>query len=311
MRIFSGAARTWALLALRSDHGRVQVQNLIYDYKKRPEAKATIDELFVFLRRDYDFVLGADPTFDAVMEISCVGAIAEFARTRLDHVGTMCPKIPADAFDKKTDGDTICRVTRFTSAVRHYALHSNYCCLVDRRPTINNPAAAVSGMISELGLSASAGYRGLLATARGTTASANWAAFYSFQSSLRPKPKRHRSSSEATWVCYQLGLLEEADGESMIKIIFQLSASDTDYAYRPTTIASMGYAAFCANDQRDKFGRTQRLDVGKIMGLPEFIMSCVDQPVVVSSEDIGSPNPGTTGSVRADLIISHLRKRAR
>ena len=318
-QVFFGVARTWRRLVWRDPRGKVVIANIMYDYYSRPETREAIDAFVRFLnahKRIADDIarIEAGAPLGSLIS-SLIGAVSAFNRANdSKKFRLMCPHIPPTAFDgRRGYGGTWSRFCTPSKAIRNYAMHSQTCCQVNGRKRRVDSIAATAKMIGDLGpafLPSTAQRKAIQDAAITAGPSNSRVQFYTFSESLRKIP-RYSKLCEASWACCQVGLVHNIDSEGMTRIEFRASARSKIHARRPSVISSDGHEGFCARDDRNHFGRTQRLNSKSVRGVPEFVVPVSEQPRVVGSHYLGEFKSTAMLVANASLIVSDLMRRLR
>lgn len=134
-----GAARNWGCLAWSTPKGTVQVANIVYERRTRPEVAPAIDAFFKFLEEPkltvasgYRRVIGIDRTDLADLKQQASNQIEAFiALHRSRDYQIACPDIDSTQFLAQSGQGSTCRFGSHKKTIMAVALH----CQVNLRPS--------------------------------------------------------------------------------------------------------------------------------------------------------------------------------
>lgn len=307
-RELNRASLNWARLVLAHNQGQVQIQNLLFDYRKRPVSRQAVLGFVEFLDGcgRYTNRIRAGEAGWRTATLSALGEITNYceASIAVPPIPRLAPPISASSMRKQAPDNKIARVMQEDKVVDHYMLYSQTGFRV-RKP--RRVKEAVNWTLSKTLIKNSFKKRQELEIiANRATVSGKWVRFFTISCKYPSNPKKTRASvNKAMWACLKLGLDYKRDDQL---VLLQFDLRYRSGHWRPTVFSSGGYACFCACNHRDGFGRTIPLK-GVRWGVQELVVADNGPLTLDDCEPLGSVGRNTEPLIDTSRIIADLNKR--
>lgn len=307
-RTLNRAALNWARLALSHDHGKVQIHNLWYDFRKRPVARTIIEQFFRYLDSTNRYKDRIPPSARKRhwTSLASLGEIRDYCKASkvTPPVRQQAPQISASSLNREAPDNKIARVVEEDKVVGNYMLYAQTSFRV-QKPRRQRVREAVRWTLSKTLMKDSyKSRRELERLARQASVDPKQVRFFTI-SCRYPGVPRNCPMNEAMWACSKLGLIFKWDTQLAL-VTFVLH--DQSGHWRPTTFSGDGHAAFCARDHRDGFGRTMPLK-GTRVGLRELVVAEGGPLELLDCKPLGTTGVNTVALVDSGRIVTDLLKR--